>query len=387
MNLKTLFSPREYTDFGINQRSRLLQVALILTGFATLIFGLLNLSQQATGLATYLLVFSLVCLIAAYLNYRGKYQIGCSLFLTLCLLAIDFNLFDGAALHDPGVAAFPIFILFSGFMLDRKGILAALIASILSVFVLLYGHQAGWFVLNAEPTLNRALVLTTLFFLSAGITWEILFSFQKAEENAEEAYQHTIQGLVRALELRDIETLGHSERVTNIAAQLGIRLGLSRKEMENLQLGALLHDIGKLGIKDSILLKPDKLTAEEYETVKKHTNYAFNVLKNIPRFRDAVTVPHYHHEQWDGKGYPEGLKGDEIPLLARIFSVVDQWDALRSSRPYRDAWSETDAKKYIQDGAGTRYDPKIVDAFLEMLQSSEFVRYISGRQQDSALPT
>jgi len=385
--LRSIFSPAEYSDFGISQRARFLQVALILTGSASLVFGALNFSQGATGLAAYFFAFSLICLIAAYLNYRGKYQIGCGLFVALCLFAIDFNLVDGAALHDPGVAAFPLLIIFSGFLLDVKGVVIALSASVLSILTLFYGYQVGWFVLSYAPTLNRVLILSTLFFVTAGITWAILISFRKAEDNVEDAYRHTIQGLVRALELRDIETLGHSERVTNIAAQLGTRLGLSRKEMETLQLGALLHDIGKLGIKDSILLKPDKLTEEEYETVKKHTTYAFNVLKNIPRFHDAVAIPHYHHEQWDGNGYPEGLKGEEIPLFARVFSVVDQWDALRSWRPYREAWSELDAKKYIQEGAGTRYDPQVVKAFLELVESNEFTRYISGRSQDSSIPT
>jgi hypothetical protein len=356
-----------YKEFGLSQKARFLQITLLATGLASLIFAWLNWRQSATGLAAFLTLFAVVCLFSMYLNRIGRYKSASLLLFIFSLGAIEFDLFDGAGLSDPGIAAFPVFVLFAGFLLDKRGILFSWFASILSVLFLFFGHQYGLFVLNAVPTLNRVTILSTLYTVAAIGIWVILTSFRQAERNVEDAYQQTIQGLVRALELRDIETMGHSERVTSLALDLGRRMGLNPDELENLRLGALLHDIGKLGIKDSILLKPGKLTDDEFEIVKKHTTYAFNVLSNIPRFQEAVFIPHYHHEQWDGKGYPEGLKGREIPLPARLFTVVDQWDALRSSRPYREAWADAEAKEYLREGAGTRYDPAIVKAFMEML--------------------
>jgi hypothetical protein len=362
-----------YKEFGLSQKARFLQATLLATGLASLIFCWLNLRQGATGLAAYLALFAVICFLAIYLNQKGSFRIASALLFIFSLIAIEFNLFDGAALHDPGVAAFPVFILFAGFLLDRRGILFSWLASIFSVLFLFFGHQYGLFVLNAAPTINRVTILSTLYSVTAIGIWVILASFRQAEHTVEDAYHQTIQGLVRALELRDIETMGHSERVTNLAFELGKRMGFTDEELENLRLGALLHDIGKLGIKDSILLKPGKLTEEEFEVVKKHTTYAYNVLSNIPRFHEAVFIPRYHHEQWDGKGYPEGLEGRHIPLAARLFSVVDQWDALRSSRPYREAWSDEKAKDYLREGAGTRYDPLIVTAFLEMIEQKNKV--------------
>ena len=131
--------------------------------------------------------------------------------------------------------------------------------------------------------------------------------------------------------------------------------------------GALLHDIGKIGIPDQILHKPGKLTEEEWEIMKKHPEYAFDVLSSIDYLSPSLDIPRYHHERWDGSGYPEGLEGEDIPLAARIFAVVDVWDALRSDRPYRKAWSDQKAREYLREQAGKEFDPRIVDAFLDMI--------------------
>jgi HD-GYP domain-containing protein (c-di-GMP phosphodiesterase class II) len=129
--------------------------------------------------------------------------------------------------------------------------------------------------------------------------------------------------------------------------------------------GALLHDIGKMGISDTILLKPGSLTDEEWETMRQHPEYAYNLLSPISYLRPALDIPYCHHEKWDGTGYPRGLKGEEIPLAARIFAVVDVWDALRSDRPYRKAWSEEKARAYIREQAGKYFDPRVVEVFLK----------------------
>ena len=131
--------------------------------------------------------------------------------------------------------------------------------------------------------------------------------------------------------------------------------------------GALMHDIGKLAIPDHILLKPSKLEDDEKEIIRKHPSLAKQMLSEIPFLQPAVVIAYSHHERWDGTGYPEGLKGEEIPLYARIFTVVDPWDALRSNRPYRSAWSKTDAITYLKENKGIIFDPDILDAFLQLI--------------------
>src|SRR5581483_9371106 len=130
--------------------------------------------------------------------------------------------------------------------------------------------------------------------------------------------------------------------------------------------GALLHDIGKMGVPDNILLKPGKLTDEEWEIMRRHPQYAFDLLTPISYLRRSLDIPFCHHEKWDGTGYPRGLKGEEIPLVARIFAVVDVWDAVTSDRPYRPAWTKDQALKHIQEQSGSHFDPRVVRTFLDM---------------------
>ncbi len=180
------------------------------------------------------------------------------------------------------------------------------------------------------------------------------------------AYDTTLEGWSRALDLRDKETEGHTQRVTELTIRLARVLGMSEEELVHIRRGALLHDIGKMGIPDNILLKPGPLTEEEWEIMRKHPVYAYELLVPIPYLRPALDIPYCHHEKWDGTGYPRGLKGEEIPLAARIFAVVDVWDALRAERPYRPAWSEERARQYIRERAGIDFEPKVVATFLEI---------------------
>jgi len=174
------------------------------------------------------------------------------------------------------------------------------------------------------------------------------------------AYDSTIEGWSRALDFRDRETEGHSRRVTDLTVRIARELGIGKDKLIHLRRGALLHDIGKLGVPDSILLKPGKLTDEEFETMKQHTRIAFSILSPIEFLRPAIEIPHYHHEKWDGSGYPHGLKGEEIPLAARIFAYVDVWDALLSDRPYRKAWSFEAVRDYIREQSGKHFDPNML---------------------------
>ena len=183
------------------------------------------------------------------------------------------------------------------------------------------------------------------------------------------AYDATIEGWSRALELRDQETEGHTLRVADLTVRLAHAMGVRGEEIVDIRRGALLHDIGKMGVPDRILLKPGKLDDEEWDIMKQHTVYAFEMLWPIEFLRLAIDIPHCHHERWDGTGYPRGLKGEQIPLSARIFAIVDVWDALNSNRPYRKAWTEDKALDYITANAGKHFDPRVVEHFLNFLNN------------------
>jgi len=182
------------------------------------------------------------------------------------------------------------------------------------------------------------------------------------------AYDTTLEGWSHALDMRDRETEGHTIRVAEMTLQLARSMGMSDIELEHIRRGALLHDIGKMGIPDTILLKPGPLSTEEYQIMCKHPVYAYNMLSSISFLRQALTIPYCHHERWDGTGYPRGLSGEQIPLEARIFAVVDVWDALRSDRPYRSAWTEEKALDFIREQTGKYFDPKVVEAFLKIVK-------------------
>ncbi len=179
------------------------------------------------------------------------------------------------------------------------------------------------------------------------------------------AYDATIEGWARALDLRDKETEGHSRRVTDLTVRLARVLGMQEEDLVHVRRGALLHDIGKMGIPDAILLKPGPLTDEEWVIMRRHPQMAFDLLSPIEHLRPALDVPLCHHEKWDGSGYPRGLHGEGIPLAARIFGAVDVWDALTNDRPYRKAWPREKALEHIRSQAGTHFDPRVVEAFLD----------------------
>jgi len=177
------------------------------------------------------------------------------------------------------------------------------------------------------------------------------------------AYDATLEGWAKALELRDRETVGHAHRVIEMTLRVADRLGMRGETLQHIRRGALLHDIGKMGIPDSILLKPGPLNPNEWEIMRQHPVHAYEMLKTIDYLSPALEIPYCHHEKWDGNGYPQGLKGTSIPISARIFAVVDVWDALTSDRPYRSAWSEHRALEYIQRESGRHFDPQVVNAF------------------------
>lgn len=204
----------------------------------------------------------------------------------------------------------------------------------------------------------------------AAIAVDNLSLFQDLQRSSADlclAYDLTLEGWSKALEIRDQETEGHAQRVTSLTIRLTEEMGVPRSQTIHIRRGALLHDIGKMGIPDKILHKPGPLTEEEWLVVKKHPQTAFELLLPIPFLHKALDIPYCHHERWDGSGYPRGLKGEEIPLAARIFSVVDVWDALTSDRPYRAAIPPEEASQYLREQSGIFFDPEIVLTFEKII--------------------
>lgn len=200
---------------------------------------------------------------------------------------------------------------------------------------------------------------------------QLFENLQRSNQELIQAYDTTLEGWARALELRDRETEGHTRRVTELTMRLAKYMGVGDNEMVNIYRGVLLHDIGKMGVPDHILKKKGKLTPEEWVEMRQHPTYAYNLLSPISFLRGVIDIPYCHHEHWDGSGYPRALKGEQIPLSARIFSVVDNWDALLSDRPYRNAWPREKVKEYLKECAGTILDPRIVGIFLSMIEEDE----------------
>ncbi|MEI7846657.1 MAG: HD domain-containing phosphohydrolase [Chloroflexota bacterium] len=200
--------------------------------------------------------------------------------------------------------------------------------------------------------LNRYRILT-----------EQRYEMEKLHRDVVVAYDKTIEGWSRALDLRDKETEGHTQRVSEMTQQLARNAGMEEDTLVQIKRGALLHDVGKLGIPDSILLKPGPLSEDEWIVMRLHPIYAFQWLSTIEYLHNALEIPYCHHEKWDGTGYPRGLKGEEIPLSARLFAVVDVWDALTSDRPYRKGISQSEAWDFICSQSGKQFDPEAVQAF------------------------
>jgi putative nucleotidyltransferase with HDIG domain len=192
-------------------------------------------------------------------------------------------------------------------------------------------------------------------------------SLERSNAELARAYDTTLEGWSRALELRDRETQGHTARVTELTLAVAREMGIGGGDLVTIRRGVLLHDIGKMGIPDGILLKPGPLSPEEWVVMRRHPQLAHDLLHPIEFLRSALDIPYCHHEWWDGTGYPRGLKGEAIPLAARIFAVVDSWDGLCVARPYREAWPPERVRAHIRAEAGTHFDPSVVEVFLRLV--------------------
>jgi len=217
----------------------------------------------------------------------------------------------------------------------------------------------GWFYVFITAAL--------LYFL----IWRDFKALQDSRLALKKSYDSTLEGWARALDLRDNATVVHTRRVTDLTVLIAQKMGIEWHKLEHIRRGALLHDIGKMGIPDRILQKPGALTDDEWKIMKKHPVYACELLSPISFLEPALEIPCFHHEKWDGSGYPNGLIEDEIPLSARIFAVIDVWDALLSDRPYRKAWKREKAITYIQSQAGLHFDPQVVACFIAVMSQRD----------------
>ncbi|HBF40350.1 MAG TPA: hypothetical protein DDW19_00780 [Anaerolineaceae bacterium] len=230
----------------------------------------------------------------------------------------------------------------------------------------IFSYSAAYALSNKlEPYNFFSVLCLVLLTLTA---WKVAAILDRMFTQLVEAYDTTIEGWSQALEMRSQETEGHSHRVTELTMRLVRAMKIDESLWVHIQRGVLLHDIGKMGIPDTILCKPGPLTPEEWDLMRQHPVKAYQLLSKIPYLQPAIEIPYCHHEKWDGSGYPRGLKGKEIPLEARVFSVIDVWDAMRSHRSYRNAIPENQVIEYLNTESGRSFDPEVIKAFFELMK-------------------
>lgn len=373
------FTLPDRNSYNGQLRKRTLGMVLWGVMLTSLILGLDNAFLKAWPAAVLLFALSLLCVVGLEINERGQYILASGLTSTFIIIAAFYNTLDGGGIHDPGVLAYPIIIFLGSLLFGKRAAPILFMACAGSLILIGLLEIKGFIHTPYGADLDDLLTQVVLLAAEAFLVWitmeNIEISLKRAEESEiqlKESYDKTLEGWAKALEYRDRETEGHSRRVTSLCLLLASQLGLTEEELIQLHRGALLHDIGKMAIPDSILFKPGPLDDMEWELMRMHPIYAKEMLEGIPYLKEAMTIPYCHHERWDGKGYPQGLKGEEIPLPSRIFTVIDHWEALNSDRPYRRAMPREQVLCHIRDNSGTIYDPLIADTFLNMVGDKEF---------------
>ena len=365
------FLPPQFSSYEQTQQARLLHFMLAAVFFGASFTTVTNLTHQWYVEAGLLFLLAIAALVGFFLN-RTKYFswaafiLCASLFVVLSLL-----LYNGVGLYDTVILGFPLLIICAAFLFGRQGLVISTLSSVFSALGIYFLEISGLFSSPFEVTLLRALVTAVLFVLTGAIIWVVRDAWEINLLNLQKSYVLTLDGWARALEYRDGETAGHTQRVTRLARLFGETLGMSSEELWGLEYGAYLHDIGKMAIPDHILLKEGPLSEEEWEIMRKHPVRSRDFIAQIPYLQPAIDIAYYHHERWDGSGYPEGLRGEAIPLRARIFTIIDNWDALTSDRPYRKAWSREKVIGYLNEESGSIFDPNIVGVFLNIIQQED----------------
>ena len=367
--------PNKFTPYEIKQRAQTLSVIIWVLMIASLFLGILNIQYQTWSSVIALFSLSIFCAPLLWMNKKGYIGVSAFFLNFIVLMVININMWDGDGIRDAGLLAYPIFIMI-GILFFGKGTAPLFtLASIASLIVLVYFEIQG----NIQPTIGATkfdilIPIIILLIAAAAITYIVAGNIDKHLEQVKNSeielrknYDLTLDAWAKVLEFRDNETEGHSRRLVELSTQLARALNLSEEEITYIRRGALLHDIGKLAIPDSILLKPGPLDAGERKIMEEHPVIAKQMRAQVSFLQPSIDLVYSHHERWDGKGYPEGLMGEQIPLSARIFAIVDQWDALRSDRPYRKAWPVEKVLAYIHDNVGVVYDPNLVEVFLTLV--------------------
>jgi putative nucleotidyltransferase with HDIG domain len=363
------------TSYEKKQRVQALSAIIWIVLSASVVLGLLNIQFRTWNSVIALFGLAFVCVILLWLNQMGHYSLAALILSAVVLTVINVNLYDGDGIRDSGILAYPIYIMVGALFFGKRAAPYFSAAAIASLFGIVYLEIRG----DIHPTIGPTefdilLPIVILLLVGAAFIWVVVGIMEKNLERVKESeaelrtnYDLTLEAWAKVLEYRDRETEGHSRRLVELSSRLAAALGLSTEEIDHLRRGALLHDIGKLAIPDEILLKPGALNDAERRLMQQHPVFAKQMLLQVSFLQPAIDVAYSHHERWDGLGYPQGLKGDAIPLSARLFAVVDQWDALASDRPYRRAWTKEETVAYLQENAGKIYDPQIVSVFLTII--------------------
>jgi hypothetical protein len=367
--------PSHLTILEQTQHKQILTFILWAVMVTSLVLGIYDIQFKQLDSLLGLFGLAVLCLPLLWLNAKGHTFISAILFCLLILAVIFDSLYIGDGILDSGILAFPIFILLGTLFFGKRAASVFALASIGAMIWIVYLEIAGKIIPTIKPARYTDLIpIGVLFLMAATAIWVIVGNMEKnleqvkkSEDEIRETYNLTLEAWNKVLENRDKETQGHSQRVVELSIRLARSLGCTEEQIEILHRGALLHDIGKLAIPDGVLLKPSSLDESEMKLVKQHPGYAKEFLAGIPFLQPSLDVPYSHHERWDGQGYPQGLKGEEIPKLARIFTIVDQWDALRTKRVYRPAWTRKKTITYLKENEGKIFDPQITEVFLQII--------------------
>jgi len=359
-----------------NQRTRTLSIMIWIILVASFSLGLLNIQYRTWPSVITLFSLAIFCFPLLWMNSKGYVTISAFFLSFIVLMVININMWDGDGIRDSGLLAYPMFIMIGILFFGKRTAPLFTLAAIGSLMTLVYLEIHGYI----HPTIGATkfdilIPIIILLMVAATVTSVVVGNLdnnlervKKSESELRNNYDLTLDAWAKVLEYRDQETEGHSRRLVELSTQLARALNCSEEEIVYLRRGALMHDIGKLAIPDDILLKPGALDDDERKVMEQHPIYAKQMLSQISFLQSSIDVVYSHHERWDGNGYPDGLKGEQIPLAARIFAVVDQWDALRSDRPYRKAWPIEKVLAYLRDNTGSLYDPRIVDVFLTLIR-------------------
>ena len=375
------FNPSFFLHEEKDQQKYLLWIVLSVAISLTIVTGIsvAILVEQPLESLFILAIFLAAEIVFLILTYFNKTRLA-SFLITfgIGIILLNVTYFFGGV-REISYSAFLIVILSGGLLLGKRYIWITTLMGVLGGGLILIFEVNNRLPAGELPDSPITWVANAILFIWAAVILymalqNIEAAFRRTQEEIHArqlAYDTTLIGWSQALELRDHETEGHSERVMKSVIKLGLELGLQGDAIDNLRRGALLHDIGKMGIPDSILGKPGPLTAEEWAIMRKHPVLAYQLLGHIEFLRAALDIPYCHHEKWDGSGYPRGLKGENIPIAARIFSVVDVWDAMSTDRPYRKSCCKEEALTYLREQSGKHFDPRIVQVYMDILERED----------------